>query len=128
MKYFKLTKRIPKKKLLRCFNYHNWGWSQCTPNDDSNVHQLIADLLGVSINKIDNVILHTIDSDGVPEHADCMSKSVYLIPIKVTPTCRFICDDNIKKFKTGYAIKFNDYVRHSVECNGIQLIISVDTR
>ena len=80
-----------------------------------------------------SVVLHTL-TGCVPEHRDCMSKSVYLMAIHASDKTRFTIDDGTRygkemAFKTGYAIKFNDYNTHGVYVppRARRILISVDT-
>lgn len=133
----KVKCRIPKKKLTNLFfptgniftsSKHQESWKQYS-TDSSDIFNIVASVLGIDVHKINNVIMHVLNSGDVPAHTDAMSTGVYLIPIKYTPTMTFYDTDREVHFKPGYAYKFNDYIRHGIdnEHNGKAILISVDT-
>ena len=84
--------------------------------------------MGVDPIKLKNIIAHVISGD-VPNHADRMSKGVYLIPLKFCKSIYFYEDYKEKHFSNDSYIKFNDFNQHGV---GVpyyshNIIISIDT-
>lgn len=133
----KAKKRIPIKKIIDLFEFEiknyklKYSWSQLQINDDSNRKKLIdiiSSIIGIQPHKIQNVILHC-TSESINTHADCMSKMVYLIPLKYSKKTMFYDEDREIYFKPGYVYSFNDYIRHGLENeHGANvMILSVDT-
>jgi hypothetical protein len=141
MRSIKLKKRLPKKRILdlvfrelwpfgKNIYYERW-WVQHADYDytiSDQLRQLIAPCLGLKPEKIESVVVHTL-TGSVEDHRDCMSKGVYLLAIHVSDKTRFIYEGDEVAFKTGHAIKFNDYHPHGVYVppNARCILVSVDT-
>lgn len=141
MRYRKLTSRVPVTKLLDGFNFNDdlwdcrhWNtgsWHQLNESDDS-VRSICSKLLNRNLTEENSDIVLHIGKYEVPPHRDCLAKSVYLIPLRFTPTMLFYVLEHWgiateKKFKRGHAIQFNDWYSHGIvnEHQGKFLIISV---
>ena len=135
---YKLKKRIPTTKLLDiCFRdiseHHKKfisgeDWYQET-NSSDELFDLIAPVLGVNKNVLNNGVFHFITSD-VQAHKDQICKTVYLIPLKYTKTCTFYDYDRELHFEPGSFFKFNDHEMHGVDnpFNANIILLSIDTK
>jgi hypothetical protein len=127
----KLKKRLPKKRLLELFELtapnYKYRWDQFCDND-TKIITIIAELLGISPNKIDNCVMHVLSADVDP-HRDSMSTGVYLIPIIFTKSIEFYDEDISLHFESGCAYKFNDYIAHGISnpYYAHTILLSVDT-
>lgn len=69
--------------------------------------------LGLADKKVD-IIHHTI-RDGIPEHADRISRTCYIVPVSITGEWVFYCDGRKdRKVKVGDSIRFNDFNDHGL--------------
>lgn len=58
-------------------------------------------------------VIHNTMSD-IPPHDDSMSKTCFIIPLRITPTQQFYVETKSVHMKVGELIRFNDFYVHGI--------------
>lgn len=109
------------------------SWVQVHQNIPLSIQEKLIKLTNYKGKKKGFVRLH-LCSDSVGIHKDCITKSIYIIPVQVSSGWSFFEEryyaQRILEMKKGSMIKFNDYNPHALwkleKCRGNCIFYTVE--
>lgn len=120
---YKLTERLPVKRVLSKIGRISRSWNQDWVSGDVELEQWFIKQCPRFKHLTPTVLVHT-TSGNIQRHTDEQSKSVFVFPIMFGKTSTLYVEDSTAHFKRGEFYRFNDWLQHGIDNpNDAQMVL-----